>query len=328
MTVSGKKLGTEYTPGGASLEYTIVYDSVSGLYHLWCFKGSGGLAKMVEIEHATSPDGISFTPTGNMSYAAPPDFASFGATGEPDYQFPRAVLSGGSWKLLLWTPNAQSGNPYGSYNYNESANDLGASPGQLAVTHQGPVDGGTFGQTTGWWGLVGEDLFTQYDNAGGIGRFPYTDGTPPVVPALPDATQDLITGTGYVYGLPDPSNALAVYPHNSARTIDLGDRLGTFYSIRHWSDGTRVNKQIYYVESADSGASWSAVTGLFADGSAVTVDGVNQGVLALARNVTGITGIGLLCSLVTGGLLAWALPLGYLAFCQYALLQGWTAPWT
>src|SRR5260370_828032 len=57
-------------------------------------------------------------------------------------------------------------------------------------------------------------------------------------------------------------------------------------------------------------------------------ESLNDGVLVLARNVIGITGIGLLCSLVTGGLLAWTLPMGYLAFCQYALLAGWTAPWT
>jgi len=57
-------------------------------------------------------------------------------------------------------------------------------------------------------------------------------------------------------------------------------------------------------------------------------EGLNEGVLVLARNVVGITGIGLLCSLVTGGLLAWTLPMGYMAFCQYALLEGWTAPWT
>jgi len=48
----------------------------------------------------------------------------------------------------------------------------------------------------------------------------------------------------------------------------------------------------------------------------------------LAGNVIGITGIGLLCSLVTGGLLAWTLPMGYMAFCQYALLEAGTAPWT
>ena len=60
----------------------------------------------------------------------------------------------------------------------------------------------------------------------------------------------------------------------------------------------------------------------------VTGERVNEGVLVLARNIIGITGIGLLCSLVTGGLLAWTLPMGYMAFCQYALLEAWTTPWT
>jgi hypothetical protein len=55
---------------------------------------------------------------------------------------------------------------------------------------------------------------------------------------------------------------------------------------------------------------------------------LNAGVLTLARNVIGFTGLGLLCSLVTGGLLAWTLPVGYMLFCQYALLELWRAPWT
>ena len=57
-------------------------------------------------------------------------------------------------------------------------------------------------------------------------------------------------------------------------------------------------------------------------------EGLDEGVLVLARNVIGITGIGLACSLVTGALLAWTLPMGYMLFCQYALLQSWTASWT
>jgi hypothetical protein len=60
----------------------------------------------------------------------------------------------------------------------------------------------------------------------------------------------------------------------------------------------------------------------------VTGASLNEGILVLTRNVIGITGIGLLCSLATGGLLAWTLPMGYLAFCQYALLAAWTSPWT
>ena len=57
-------------------------------------------------------------------------------------------------------------------------------------------------------------------------------------------------------------------------------------------------------------------------------ENLNGGIGVLARNVIGFTGLGLLCSLVTGGLLAWTLPMGYMAFCQYALLEGWTAPST
>jgi hypothetical protein len=56
-------------------------------------------------------------------------------------------------------------------------------------------------------------------------------------------------------------------------------------------------------------------------------ESLNAGVLVLARNVIGFTGLGLLCSLLTGGLLAWTLPLGYMMFCQYALLELWRAPW-
>jgi hypothetical protein len=55
---------------------------------------------------------------------------------------------------------------------------------------------------------------------------------------------------------------------------------------------------------------------------------LNEGVLVLARNVVGIAGIGLMCSVVAGALLAWTLPMGYMVFCQYALLEAWTAPWT
>jgi hypothetical protein len=60
----------------------------------------------------------------------------------------------------------------------------------------------------------------------------------------------------------------------------------------------------------------------------VVGESLNEGILVLARNVIGFAGLGLACSLVTGGLLAWVLPLGYMAFCQYALIEAWSAPWT
>jgi len=60
----------------------------------------------------------------------------------------------------------------------------------------------------------------------------------------------------------------------------------------------------------------------------VTGASLNEGVLTLARNVIGFTGIGLLTSLVTGGLLAWIVPLGYVGFAEYALAEAWRSPWT
>jgi hypothetical protein len=61
---------------------------------------------------------------------------------------------------------------------------------------------------------------------------------------------------------------------------------------------------------------------------AVTGASLDGGILVMARNVIGVTGIGLLSSLVTGGLLAWVLPTAYIALAEYALLESWTNPWT
>jgi hypothetical protein len=51
-------------------------------------------------------------------------------------------------------------------------------------------------------------------------------------------------------------------------------------------------------------------------------------VLAVARNVLGMAGIGLLCSLATGGLLAWIGPLAFVAVSQLALIANYSWPWT
>ena len=73
-----------------------------------------------------------------------------------------------------------------------------------------------------------------------------------------------------------------------------------------------------------------ALTGIAIGALQLGVTGASLpgGVLVLARNVIGITGIGLLASLVTGGLLAWIPPLGYLGFAEYALNAAWRNPWT
>jgi hypothetical protein len=51
------------------------------------------------------------------------------------------------------------------------------------------------------------------------------------------------------------------------------------------------------------------------------------GFAAMARNVAGITGTGLLCAAVLGGILAWTGPMAYLVLTETALAGGATTPW-
>jgi S-layer homology domain len=274
VTLDGVRLGTDTDPSNYSMFPSVVYDPSSGLFHMWVANTS---ALTIEgLRHATSSDGVHFISDGNLSFAGGNPFPAYGANTEPQFEFPRAAKIGSDWKLLIWTENNPSG-AYGDYNYNESVNDIGADPSTLAVTHQGPVfptDGtGTFGQTTGPYGIVNGKLYVEDDRIGGLSKWEYNDATPPSVTPPADVYQDLITGTGYVYFLTNPGNPLGVYVHNVARVLDQGDgTLGVYYSLRY-PDGSRVNKQIYYSESADGGQTWSAPAGLFSNGDAVRVNG-------------------------------------------------------
>jgi len=72
-----------------------------------------------------------------------------------------------------------------------------------------------------------------------------------------------------------------------------------------------------------------AVSALAAAGAGAHLAG---GTLDVLRNVTGMTGIGLLCAAALGGGLAWAGPTGYLVVGVYALYTQWhhpalTTPW-
>jgi hypothetical protein len=51
------------------------------------------------------------------------------------------------------------------------------------------------------------------------------------------------------------------------------------------------------------------------------------GFAAMARNVAGITGVGLLCAIVLGGMLAWTGPMAYWVLAEAALANGLTTPW-
>jgi hypothetical protein len=52
------------------------------------------------------------------------------------------------------------------------------------------------------------------------------------------------------------------------------------------------------------------------------------GILGVAENVMGFTGIGLIFSLVTGGLIAFIGPLAFTAVCQFALAANYSEPLT
>ena len=274
VTLDGVRLGTDLDASNLSLFPSVVYDPATAVYHMWVLAGA---SQAVEgIRHATSSDGVHFVSTGNLSFAGGNPFPVNGAPAEPPFVFPRVAKLGSDWKLLLWTHNDPSGIT-GDYNYNESVNDIGPDPGTLAVVHQGPVyptnGTGTFGQTTGPFGMVDGKLYVADDRPGGISKWSYNDTTPPSVDTPADHYQDLITGTGYVYFLTNPGNPLAVYVHNIGRVLDQGDgTLGVYYSLR-FPDGSRVDKQIYYAESPDGGQSWSSPVGIFANGDAVRVDG-------------------------------------------------------
>jgi hypothetical protein len=73
----------------------------------------------------------------------------------------------------------------------------------------------------------------------------------------------------------------------------------------------------------------AAIGALAAAGTGAHLAG---GTLAVARNLAGITGIGLLCAAMAGGGLAWIGPVGYLIPGMYALYTQWhhpalTTPW-
>jgi hypothetical protein len=69
----------------------------------------------------------------------------------------------------------------------------------------------------------------------------------------------------------------------------------------------------------------AAAIGALAAGS--TGGELPGGFAAMARNVAGITGIGLLCAVALGGVLAWTGPMAYLVLTETALAGSATTPW-
>jgi len=80
-----------------------------------------------------------------------------------------------------------------------------------------------------------------------------------------------------------------------------------------------------YLRLADAVGLTLAAMGVLAAGMAAA--GLPGGTLAMARNVAGLAGLGLLSSAVLGGLLAWIGPMAYAVVAEFALIEVWTTPW-
>lgn len=241
---------------------TIVF--ADGAYHMW-YVGDAYLLS-AGIGHATSTDGVNFTTVGNLT--APANWwVSGGASSEPWANYLRVSRDGnGDWILMVWHPNGA----FGSYTYNTSLWNLGTTIGNLTPSALGPLPSTPGGNHVGPFGIVGQNIYLAQDTMGGFGR--YALPIPGAVPMFD--TADAFAGTGLCwFGCSTTANQS--YLHNYGRTLDQGGTtLGTYYSLRAFPSGARTGKQLWYIESSDSGTSWGTPTALFTNGAAVTVDGL------------------------------------------------------
>jgi hypothetical protein len=293
VTLDGTPLGTAVA--NRSSYPTILYDGASATYHMWVAvadetaPGSTGPEfyplRIAGYRHATSTDGMAFSTTGTLSFAGNPFGAQiFGsAYGEPPWFYPKAALWNGRYTLFMWTINGFFGPPsLGDYNYNISANDVGPNPSTLALTHDGPVGpvpgNAIAGETAGIFGVV--NGFMYYDNNSLLGRAAITDNGPQPFPFAADTGPWRVTGTNSAVADPlTPLGFIAcqfaggnTYVHNDARVIANGDgTLGWIFTLRN-CDGSRKSQQIYYMQSADNGLTWSAPVGIVT--GPVTIGGV------------------------------------------------------
>ncbi|MFO1395622.1 MAG: IPTL-CTERM sorting domain-containing protein [Burkholderiales bacterium] len=278
-----------------SLRFTATYVAADGRYHLWVLNGGDSQApadmRVADITHATSTDGVNFASAGKLKPPAQwwTQIAGVGATVEPSVNYLRVDQLGGRWLLTIWSPN-ETGT--GLYNYNANVWEIGSAIDNLDIVQHGPLPTlseappGPGGNFVGSFGMAAGQIYLRQDtnyapgppaNGGGIGRYAYTDGTRPALsPIFGTSEAGMFGGTPYCWplGNPDPcASPQASYVHNSGRVVTQQARLGAYYAFRDIATGARQDKQVWYVESADDGLTWSAPVGVFANGGAVTVDG-------------------------------------------------------
>ena len=249
VTIDGS--ATAWTTfAGSGQAFNVIYDGT--VFHLWYRADDTG--SISGLRHATSVDGENFTTQGGaFSFTVDP-FSS----GTPPYLYYDAVSNvGGHYKIIHWTFNGGAGT-FADYNYNSSVSDIGASIGSTVATHQGPIGPipvGTIGQTGGTFGIESGFWFGQCDLGRDVCRSAYTDTSPPTVagsiyPPVFDADPlfgSLGIPTGYINN------------HGDVRPGGIG--LDMAFTVRDGGEA-RFDRQVYFSESSDSGANWTAPVGL------------------------------------------------------------------
>ncbi len=282
------------------LQNTVVYDN--GTYYLWYQNGSTDLK---DLSLATSTDGVNFTYVGNFTppeddqgrpwYMQLDGLETYPKT-EPRLGYPRLQKVGDNWIMAIWNLNQLNLPTAGDYTYNTALWNLGPNPDNYQTPIQiGPLPvrdtsdptrpPGT--QHAGTFGIVpfenGDFIYTRNDATHGLGRYQLQGGAtqslPVTLPAgdQPDIAPQLYDGTGWCHYKSATCLTNKAYVHNYGRTLLDGGKLHTYYGLYNAADGLRAQQQLWRVESTDaSGTVWGQPQALFADGSAVTVDGLTN----------------------------------------------------
>lgn len=261
------------------LRNTVVHDGST--YHMWLLAG-GQLSTVV---HATSTDGIQFRTQGTLNPPADywhiPCGAMAIAGTEPFTSFVRVSQVNGEWLLMAWHHHQPAQT---HHSYNTSVWRIGSDPANLNVSQIGPLartsgncptPGAPGGHHIGVFGMVGDRIYLRHSVGAGtlpgavggnLGAYRITDQSvspllttprPSIDPSTPKQTPEaeLFAGTGYAENIIPGFPRALVY--NAGRTIEQGGVIGTYYSFADHSTLAPLQKELWYVESADGGATWT-----------------------------------------------------------------------